>query len=111
MQLEDEQVARICVENEAMVEALNGVYTRQQATLRALSESSLKSVEGMTKHVSSSRRCDRLVTCRAPDPHSLASTFLDAACHGHAPHWLRTWRFPHQLLALLSFKAPLTTAS
>ncbi len=52
MELEDEQVARICAENEAMVEALNGVYARQQAALGALGDPSLKSMEAMTAHVS-----------------------------------------------------------
>ena len=53
MHVEDDQVARICAENEAMVQCLNGVYARQQATLRALSESSLQSVESITAQASS----------------------------------------------------------
>ena len=51
MALEDEQVAAICVENEAMVQRLNGVYARQQAALYALGDPSLKSLERLTAHV------------------------------------------------------------
>ena len=50
MQLDDDQMARVCAENEAMIERLNGIYARQQATLRALVEP--QSVEMMTAHVS-----------------------------------------------------------
>ena len=51
MQVDDEQVARICAENGAMVECLNGVYARQQATLRAIGESPPQSLESMIELV------------------------------------------------------------
>ena len=49
MRMDDDQMARIYSENAAMLERLNGVYARQQATLRALVEP--QSMERLTAHV------------------------------------------------------------